>query len=114
MRHLEYLRTNGKAIVYILDDVLLQSIVFNFIEYLTSTLCINLQLGCPALNCRPAPVSPCNPLYLDSDYFSVSVLDPRQRPLLLTPQEPTVEPLAHETPSPTKGLHTPPLIHRYR
>jgi hypothetical protein len=26
-------------------DELLQLIVFNFIEYLTSTICINLQLG---------------------------------------------------------------------
>jgi hypothetical protein len=57
-------------------DELLQPIVFNFIEYLTRTLCINLHLG---YFCTRLPTSsslPCaSPLYLDSDYFSVSVLD---------------------------------------
>jgi hypothetical protein len=45
-------------------DELLQPIVFNFIEYLTSTLCINLHLVTIALDCRPAPVYPVHPLVL--------------------------------------------------
>jgi hypothetical protein len=36
-----------------MNDVLLQSIVFNFIEYLISTLCINLHLGYPVLDYCP-------------------------------------------------------------
>jgi len=34
----------------VIDDELLQLIVFNFTEYLTSTLCTNLQLGYLALD----------------------------------------------------------------
>jgi hypothetical protein len=57
-------------------DELLQPIVFNFIEYLTSTLCINLHLGYYCTRLPPSSSLPCAPpLYLDSDYFSVSVLD---------------------------------------
>jgi hypothetical protein len=59
-------------------DELLQPIVFNFIEYLTSTLCINLHLGYHCTRLPPSSSLPCAlPLYLDSDYFSVSVLDPQ-------------------------------------
>jgi hypothetical protein len=57
-------------------DELLQPIVFNFIEYLTSTLCINLHLGYHCTRLPPSSSLPCaSPLYLDSEYFSVSVLD---------------------------------------
>jgi hypothetical protein len=57
---------------------LLQPFVFNFIEYLTSTLGINLHLGYHCTRLPPSSSLPCAPsLYLDSDYFSVSVLDPQ-------------------------------------
>jgi hypothetical protein len=61
---------------------LLQSIVFNFIEYLTSTLCINLHLGYYCTQLPPSSSLSCaSPLYLDSDYFSISVLDPQSSDL---------------------------------
>jgi hypothetical protein len=59
------------------DEELLQLIVFNFIEYLTSTLRTNLQPGYLALDYSPLCLPQCIPLsYLDSDYYSVSVLEP--------------------------------------
>jgi hypothetical protein len=56
--------------------------VFNFIEYLTSTLCINLHLGYHCTRLPPSSSLLCAPLLcLDSDYFSVSVLDPQSSDL---------------------------------
>jgi hypothetical protein len=61
---------------------LLQPIVFNFIEYLTSVFCINLHLGYHCTRLPPSSSLSCAlPLYLDSDYFSVSVLDPQSSDL---------------------------------
>ena len=68
-------------------DERLSLIVFNFIEYLTSTLCTNLHFG---YRTRPTVPSVCisaSLLHLDSDYYSVSVLEPPSNdPFRLLPE----------------------------
>jgi hypothetical protein len=48
--YLDVLGLMGRQQYIDIGDELIQLIVFNFTEYLTSTLCINLPFGYPALD----------------------------------------------------------------